>query len=550
MVKKFSELWKVSGTVYREICFQSVFSLRLGGTLTRMDGEKIGKMARQTKTNLLVSKILVTVCVAFLAVLPLGYWSYFVYGLKLSEELAVVGCVSVFLSSLFFLLVMLGLQVTTSLISTRAFEILGALPISRRAVSEIALLSFLRIFDIPLIAALIIFPVTFSIIVGSFLGGLASLFAVGLTEIFALALTIGLAKLFYSKIVSGGGSSKYKMIMRFIYMLIWVLPSFGIYLVMNFATQILRAFAFSLTQIPAIHAYVLALLYPFSLSFMVSFATFPQKINVAFAGVLTVSTALYTVLAYFGLNYTGSTIRRICSGGIITSSKMIVKDVSIRPKSAWLGIILKDLRVASRSPSYASILMLPALQTIIIVVSLLEIANTNLATVLGFLAGVSLLSLLVTPTLFSAETLASAYMKSLPLKKRTVVAAKTFLSACTYLGSVAAITIVALYLRKDFLSVLAFGLTQTLSVAAGCMMELFLLIRKFWWKELTPSTIYSSISIFIMVLLPGLILCLTPIMLCYIVGFTEIQLTLTIFLATATAELISVTSLTAAVIKD
>jgi hypothetical protein len=194
--------------------------------------------------------------------------------------------------------------------------------------------------------------------------------------------------------------------------------------------------------------------------------------------------------------------------------------------------------------------MLPALQTIIIVVSLLEIANTNLATVLGFLAGVSLLSLLVTPTLFSAETLASVYMKSLPLKRRTVVAAKTFLSACTYLGSVAAITIVALYLRKDFLSVLAFGLTQTLSVAAGCMMELFLLIRKFWWKELTPSTIYSSISIFIMVLLPGLILCLTPIMLCYIVGFTEIQLTLTIFLATATAELISVTSLTAAVIKD
>jgi len=194
--------------------------------------------------------------------------------------------------------------------------------------------------------------------------------------------------------------------------------------------------------------------------------------------------------------------------------------------------------------------MLPALQTVIIVVSLLEIPNTNLATVLGFLAGVSLLSLLVTPTLFSAETLASAYMKSLPLKKRTVMAAKTFLSACTYLGSLVAITIVTLYLRGDFLWVLAFGLTQTLSVAAGCMMELFLLIRKFWWKELTPSNIYSSISIFIMVFLPGLILCLTPIMLCYIVGFVNIQSTLTIFLAAAAAEFIAVAILTKAVIKD
>jgi len=550
MAKRFSELWKVSGTVYREICFQSVFSLRLGATLPRMDSEKIGKMARQTEMNMLVSKILVTVFVAVLGVLPLGYWSYFVYGLKLAEELVVVGCVSVFLSSLFFLLVMLGLQVTTSLVSTRAFEVLGTLPISRRAISKIALLSFLRIFDIPLIAALIVFPATFSIIVGSFLGGLASLFAVGLTEIFALALTIGLAKLFYSKIVSGGGSSNYKMIMRFIYMLIWILPSFGIYLVMNFATQILQAFAFSLTQISTIHAYVLALLYPFSLSFTVSFATFPQKINVIFAAVLTVSTALYAVLAYLGLNYTGSTIRRICSGGIITSSKIVVKDLSIRPKSAWLGIIMKDLRVASRSPSYASILMLPALQTIIIIVSFLGIANINLATVLGFLAGVSLLSLIVTPTLFSAETLASAYMKSLPLKKKTVVAAKTFLSACTYLGCVVALAIVTLYLRKDFLSVLAFGLVQMFSVAAGCMMELFLLIRKFWWKELTPSNIYTSISTFITVLLPGVILCLTPIMLCYIIGFAKIQLTLTIFLAAAAAELIAVASLTKAVIKD
>jgi len=130
--------------------------------------------------------------------------SYFVAGLRLQEELAVVGCFSVYMLSLFFLLVMLGLQATTSLIATKAFEILGSFPISRRDVSKIALLSFLRIFDIPLIVALLIFPATFFLVVRSFFGSLASLFAVVLTEIFALALTIGLAKFFIQKLLAVG----------------------------------------------------------------------------------------------------------------------------------------------------------------------------------------------------------------------------------------------------------------------------------------------------------------------------------------------------------
>jgi hypothetical protein len=63
----------------------------------------------------------------------------------------------------------------------------------------------------------------------------------------------------------------------------------------------------------------------------------------------------------------GSTIKRIGSSGVIVASKAFVKDLLIRPKSAFFGIVIKDLRVASRSPSYASVLMLPALQIIILV---------------------------------------------------------------------------------------------------------------------------------------------------------------------------------------
>jgi len=550
VAKKFSELWKISSIVYREICFQSLFSLRLGATLPKMDAQRISKLARQTEINMLVSKILITFFAAILAVLPLGYWSYFVARLKLAEELAVVGCVSVYLLSLFFLLVMLGLQVTTSLIATKAFEILGGLPISRRDVSKIALLSFLRIFDIPLIVALLVFPATFSFVVRSFFGSLTALFAVVLTEIFALALTTGLAKFFYSKIVSGGGGSKYKTVMRFIYMLIWILPSFGIYLVMNFATQILQMFARSLAQISFAHTFALALVYPFSLGFTVAFATFPNKISLATTATLAVSTLLYTILGYFGLNYMGSTIKRIGSSGIIVAFKAFVRDLLIRPKSAFFGMVIKDLRVASRSPSYASVLMLPALQTIILVLSILGLTNINLVTVLSFLTGVSLLSLMVTPTLFSTETLASAYMRSLPLKRRTVIAAKTFLSSLTYVGCVIALTVVTLYLRRELVSAIAFGLVQAVSVAAGCMMELLLLVRKFWDVEISSSSIYANLPAFILVLIPGIILCLTPISLCFIVGFSNLLYALVIFSTCAIIEFGAVAALTSLLIKN
>lgn len=219
----FSKLWKISGTVYKEICFQSVFSLRLGAAFPRMDEARIEKIVSQTRASMAINKILITIFVAILGIMPLGYWSIFVRDLNLPEEFAIASSVSVYLASLLFLLIMLGLQVTTSLMSTKAFEVLGALPVSRKEVSRIALLSFLRTFDIPMAAGLIIFPVAFTFFIGSILGGLAALFAVGITEAFSLALTLFLAKFFYSKIATSGGASKYQMTMRFIYILVWIL---------------------------------------------------------------------------------------------------------------------------------------------------------------------------------------------------------------------------------------------------------------------------------------------------------------------------------------
>lgn len=538
MVKGFSENWKISGTVYREICFQSVFSLRSGAVMPRMDSVRIEKLATQTRTSMIVNKILVTVFIIVLGAMPLGYWQIFGQDLKTPQEMAAVSSITVYLVSLLCLLIMLGLQVSTSLMSTKAFEVLAALPVSRKKVSRIALFAFIRTFDIPLATALIVFPAVYTFLTGSALGCLTALFAVALTEAFALALTLFLARFFYSKIAASGGTSKYQTIMRFIYMILWILPTFGIYFIMNFATEIMRFFASSLTQISLTQTRLLAALYPFSLGFLISSATFLQKIDAVIALVSGFSCLGYLALAFLGLRYTGATLRRVCTGTVITALKGVVKDTYIHPKHALLGIIGKDLRLASRSPSYASILVLPAIETVIIIFSFSR-ANIDLnnVTFFGFLTGVSFLALLVAPMLFSTETLASAYLRSLPLKKKTVLAAKTFLTVMIYLSSIIVLSLVALYLNKDFASIIAYGFVHALSVAAAGIVELLLLMRKFWKGATAMSNIYANIYTFAIVLIPGAVICMMPIMVGMITQILNPRLTLPFYLASALTEL-------------
>lgn len=534
----FSKLWRISGTVYREICFQSVFSLRLGAAFPRIDEARIEKLVSQTRVSMAVNKVLITVFIAAQGIMPLGYWPMFVRDLNIPEEFAVASSVSVYLASLLFLLIMLGIQVTTSLMSTKAFEVLSTLPLSRKEISKIALLSFLRTFDIPLTAGLIIFPVAFTVIMGSVSGGLTALLAAGMTEAYSLALTLFLAKFFYSKIATSGGTSKYHMVLRFIYILVWVLPSFGIYFIMNFATDIMQFFASSITHFSSAQTYLLAPVYPFTLGFLISSATFPHKINSTILALSTISSLGYLALAFSGLKYAGSTIRRVCMGTAITATRSVVKDITIRPRPSWLGVIVKDLRVASRSPAYASILVLPAIQTVIIIISFLRAhIDLNAITIFGFLIGVSFIALIVAPVLFSTETLASAYTRSLPLKRKTVLAAKASLTVMIYLSSITVLSLIALYLKKDVVSVLTFGLTHALSIAAASIVQLLLLIRKFWREESAMSNIYANIYVFVAVLIPGLTICMAPLLVGMVTQLTNGQLTFSLYLVIALLEL-------------
>jgi hypothetical protein len=280
--------------------------------------------------------------------------------------------------------------------------------------------------------------------------------------------------------------------------------------------------------------------YPFSFGFLAAFATFPQSIT-PFVGYVIASTASigYVILAAFALRWVIRSISDISMGVVSHGPREVVKDTSISLQRPWLGIIRKDLRVASRAPSYASLFLLPPLETALISLSFASSGEIgSVAATLGILVGVSLITLVLPPMLISLEGLASSYVRSLPLTKRTVISGKAILSAIMYASSMLILILIGLYLGRDAATIITFGAIQMLAVIAASLLELILSIRKFWKEGFAMGNLYARLSTYIAIVIPGLVLALAPVAVAVATYVLATNLTILIYLAAAMAEFV------------
>jgi predicted permease len=521
--------------MYKEISFQSIFSLRAGGALPRRGKDDVRTLISNAEVNTILSKLVTTVFIAlfgFAVFLPLMSGTSSTGSLK---DLTAVGSVSTFLAVVLFLISFMGLQVSTSFISSKATDVLSPLSLSRSDVSRIIFLCFLRIFDIPLIASVIVLLLAYYFVGGSVLGGLVAFTGVIVTEAFALTLTMGLARFFYSRVAGGGGRSRWKTLLRFAFMLVWILPSFAIYFVVNFAEQIVQSFA-SLTQGFSSALQLFVVLYPFSYGYLVSFVTFSQSIDYLTVALSVVACLGYVAFAAYCVRWVTRTMGGIGAAGVSRAPREAVKDTIVSPQVPWLGTIRKDLRVASRSPSYASLFLLPAIEATVLAMSFSSFSEVGLSSTLGLLTGMSVVVLMLPPMLVSIEGLAASYMRSLPLKKKTLISAKTLLSTFTYAVSLVVLFIVALFMGKSYSYILTFGAIHLFSVAAATMLELIILANKFWKEGFAIGNIYARLSTYILIILPGLAVVVIPIIAALATFIFAQSLTLVVFLGIAATE--------------
>ncbi|MEM1548380.1 MAG: hypothetical protein QXN75_03525 [Thermoproteota archaeon] len=499
-----SELWRISKRVYIEIVFQSFSSLRTGGVLPQSpkDAEKnIRLLAKNVESNVALNKVMMALFIGFMS----GFTFFFRASFKVDVELAAVCSVSTLLVSILFLIAFMGIQVTTSFVSSRVADILIPLPLSRKDVSKILAMCFIRIFDIPLIAAVLIIPVAYGLSYGSILGALIVLLSVIITEVFALTISIALALSFYNKVVRGGGGSKLGILTRFFYMAVWVVPMFLIYMTLSLTTYIAE-FVKSLAQsIP----YALASLYPFSLGFLASLATF-QTYNPNIT-ILSISFSLiYFALAAYSSKWLMEKVVGIGLGSTAAGARVAAGKVFIKLEEPWLGIVKKDLRIASRSPSYFTMLMMPIIQTVILTISLssvLHSINLNQSTILiesipfslMIFPAISLLMILILPpALLSIENVAYSYTGSLPLKRKTMIIAKILLTSIIYfislLTMILLFAVIAPYLLPVFI---VLNGALTFSAIASIIIET-IFISKTLVQKLSSGIMYFKIIYYIL----------------------------------------------------
>jgi len=280
---------------------------------------------------------------------------------------------------------------------------------------------------------------------------------------------------------------------------------------------------------------LLVMIFPFSFGFLVAYTSNLQASGIPTLALSAVSSVFYVVFALYCLRWVTTTIRKIGTGKIVGGIREEVKDTVIRPRGPWLGIIRKDLEIASRSPSYAVLFLLPALQVAILAVSFSSF-DAGFAVTAGVLIGMSMTTLVLPPTIFSIEGLASSYTRSLPLRKRTLIVAKTLLSLVIYSLSVIALLAIALIAKRDFTLQILFGALYLFSIAAASMLELTILARKFWKEGFALGNLYARLSTFILILLPGYALAWAPIVAAFITYVLAEPLVLPVFLVVALAE--------------
>lgn len=537
---KFTQLWKITSRVHREIAFQSMFSLRMGGRLPQREGTNIRRLVQNAELNTLITKILTSILIGafgFSVFTLMGSYSFastYIPARLPPYDVTVLSYMSLFLMVILFLIVVMGLQVSTSLVSSRVAEILTPLALPRKDTSTIMLLSLLRIFDVPLLTAIGVATGGYYIATGSVVGTLIVLVAVVTTEIFSLALAISLSKFFYAHIMGSSGRSRWKGFLRMVFIVLWILPVFGTYLMVNLSVRLLDQFA-SLTQLFSSTLQFLSAVYPFSYGFLTAFAARPSSVDIYYVAVAGAASLGYTALGLYAYRWLTRTVSKLGTGGISTIREK-VKDTLIHPRRTWLGIIVKDLRMASRSPALASLFLLPALQTVALALSFYSFGGITVTTAWVILLTVAGIMMLVPPVQFSIESFAATYTRTLPLTKKILILAKTFTAVVMYLASMFVLVAAALYMQRDFSNILTYGTGQTLPIAAACMLELNILAKKYWKEGAAIGNIYARLSTYILVIVPGLVLAGVPLIAAFVTLFYAPTLILPVFVGLGATE--------------
>ena len=510
------EARRLSDVAFTELSLQAVYAFRQGNVLP--SGASKAMVAR-SRRRVHQSKAVIS---AVLAVLALGAAAV-LHAKAVNPDIFSAVPVGLFqaaiLTGLFSLDIALlwwtGVQVIPTLISSGVLSVLEPLPIEPRTLRRVCAILYLRLFDLPALTVILLTPLGVGLALGP-LAGLAALPGAVVAVVYALALSL-LTGRFFLRRVQGSRGGGGRAIVRWAYLVLWLVPAFAMFAFITVAPAFFRALAALAVQGPSTDSALLAAAFPFSLAAWPSIvAGGPSSLAILAPStvlVLAVAAACYVALAIWAGVWLAGSVRTLLFLPVRTPAALPATVSNLRTVGRARAVLVKDLRIASRTPGYAFLILLPildagALGLLTYATPAQNPAAASLA--LGAVTTAALLATFFGPAFFAIEVVAYSYGRSLPLSNRSVVLGKVALICLMYLtaaGLIIAFTLLRFFQPFTFI---AFGLAELPAVLGAAFLELGFLFRWARRKGLAITNLYAGAWFAVIVSIPGLVMAGLP----------------------------------------
>ncbi len=518
----FRESWAIAGVIYQEFSFQSIYALKQGNVLDPASSQDPLKAVRRARSRVAQSKLMVSLLLLFIIVAgAFALTRGGAFGIRLAPVDYATSVIAGQLLLLFSLLWMTGLQIAPTLTNSKIFNLLATLPVPDRQNRRVATLLLLHVFDAPALTALLFLPLADGLATGSLSVGLLSLPGTLLTVVLAAAVALYTASFFVSQVSGSRGGTRRTSALRWVYLLLWSLPSLAITGFVSFSSQILNTLGLWEVSNPLAFQAIL-LVFPFPFGYLPAQAALPGQdpFRLLYGLPFWLAISAYVLLGALAARWLLTAPMSVSLRQPKSSRGETGTFPPLHRSSPTGAILQKDLRVASRTPGYAFLILLPLLDAFVLGLSSYVAAPGPAAAGRYALAAVTVAALLATffgPAFFATEVLGYSFTRTLPISRRTLLLGKASLIVLIY--TVASLLVMGLVAFRvgDPVPFLVFALAELPAVLGAAVLELGVLFNRAERTGIPLTNLYSGAWWTMLVVIPGLVVAGIPLVF-YTVG--------------------------------
>jgi hypothetical protein len=503
---------RLANIAFREVALQATYAFRQGNPVPPGAGtQMVGRAVRRVGQ----SKALVAALLGFLILGSAALLFSSAHGVELIVPFSMqvglyqAGVLTGLLGLEVALLWWTGLQALPTYLGSPALAVLATLPVDRPTLRRAAVLLYLRLFDLPALVVVVATPLFVGVALGP-LAGVAAIVPAVSAVAFALALSLLTGRFFVRRVqgARGGGGAA---VVRWAYLLLWLLPAFGLLIFVTASPPFFRTIAGLANPAPPLATVALAAVYPFALALWPAYASGglaapPVPVPHGLAWIAVASGTGYAALTACAVVWLYTAL---VDASIVPPAPLRAASAStfvLRPQAPMWAVLTKDLRLASRTPGYAFLILLPLLDAVALgLVTYAGSASASAARgiALGAVTVAALLATFFGPAFFALEVIAQSYGRTLPLAPRSMAAGKVALIGAVFAASggiVLAITSARVHAPALFA---AFVGAELPAVLAAGFVELAVLFRWARRRGMPVTNLYSGTWNVLLVSLPG-----------------------------------------------